>query len=145
MEAVIQSNLQQAQRGGIPGTMSLVEAYLNVRKNVRFHYQDGNYGKHPIWLVMFHCLRIGDYATAATVAKTLQSIPDCAALIGIVVGLNGNLHVDSDKRIRLAAEWKYEMATCRDPYKRAVYAMILGIECPEVNDNIEVSNSWIDY
>lgn len=32
MEGVIEGNLQQAERGGIPGTMSLIEAFLNVAK-----------------------------------------------------------------------------------------------------------------
>lgn len=32
------------------------------------------------------------------------------------------------------------MASCRDVYKRAVYAFILGNECDEVNDTIE---NWL--
>jgi hypothetical protein len=39
MESVIQNNLQEAQRGGVPGTMSLIEAYLNVRLDGRFQYE----------------------------------------------------------------------------------------------------------
>jgi hypothetical protein len=39
MESVIQNNLQEAQRGGVPGTASLIEAYLNVRLDARFSYE----------------------------------------------------------------------------------------------------------
>lgn len=37
MEGIIEKNLEQAQRGGIPGTLSLIEAFLNVARL--------NYGK----------------------------------------------------------------------------------------------------
>jgi hypothetical protein len=39
MENVIQNNLQIAQRGGVPGTKSLIDAYLNVRLSSQFQYQ----------------------------------------------------------------------------------------------------------
>lgn len=45
METVIQSNLQEAQRGGVPGTLSLIEAYLNVRLDGRFAYEVGVFKK----------------------------------------------------------------------------------------------------
>lgn len=40
MEAVISSNLEQAQRGGVPGTLPLIEAFLNVANL--------NYGKFMV-------------------------------------------------------------------------------------------------
>lgn len=39
MESVIKNNLQTAQRGGVPGSASLIEAYLNVRLNAHYQYQ----------------------------------------------------------------------------------------------------------
>ena len=39
METIVKNNLEVAQRGGVPGTFSLVEAYLNVRKRDRCQYQ----------------------------------------------------------------------------------------------------------
>jgi hypothetical protein len=61
-------------------------------------------------------------------------------LIKILTSFNESTLVDGDKRFQLNAEWKHVMSTCHDPYKRAVYAMILGHECPEVNNNIE---NWL--
>ncbi|KAI6241440.1 Nuclear pore protein [Aphelenchoides fujianensis] len=140
METVVKNNLEAAKRGGVPGTLSLVEAYLNIRRNDQFQYQDGNYGKHPVWPVLFYCLRIGDFNTAATVAKSLQNVPNCSILINIVMNLRNQHLVDADRRLKLSAEWKHEITVCKDPFKRAVYALILGNECPEVNDTIE---NWL--
>ena len=39
MEKVIEANLARAKRGGIPGTLSLIEAYLNVKQNSQFLYE----------------------------------------------------------------------------------------------------------
>lgn len=32
METIVENSLEIAQRGGVPGTIPLVEAYLNVKK-----------------------------------------------------------------------------------------------------------------
>lgn len=32
MESVVESHRQEAKRGGVPGNLSLVEAYLNIKK-----------------------------------------------------------------------------------------------------------------
>lgn len=74
-------------------------------------------------------------------ASSLQNLSNCSILIKVLTGLNENsLVVDGDKRFQLNAEWKHVMSTCQDPYKTAVYAMILGHECPEVNNSIE---NWL--
>ncbi|KAI6203307.1 Nuclear pore protein [Aphelenchoides besseyi] len=140
METVIKNNLELAKRGGVPGSLSLVEAYLNVRRNDHFQYQDGNHGKHPIWPIIFYCLRIGDFNVAASVAKNLQNVPNCSILINVIMTLKSQQLVDADKRLKLSAEWKHEISSCKDPFKRAVYALILGNDCPEVNDTIE---NWL--
>ncbi|KAI6182910.1 Nuclear pore protein [Aphelenchoides bicaudatus] len=138
MENVIQNNLQKAQRGGVPGVVSLIDAYLNVRLEPQFEYEDSRYGKHPIWPFIFICLRIGEFTLASKAASThLQNITNNSVLVKILSSFNANQLIDGDRRFQLNAEWKHVTSTARDPYKRAVYAMILGHECPEVNTCIE--------
>jgi nuclear pore complex protein Nup93 len=85
-------------------------------------------------------LRVGDFVLASKVASNLQNLSNCSILIKILAALNSNQLVDGDRRFQLNAEWKHVMSSCQDPYKRAVYAMILGHECPEVNNSIE---NWL--
>ncbi|KAH7717062.1 Nucleoporin interacting component family protein [Aphelenchoides avenae] len=141
MEAVIESNLAKAQRGGVPGTLPLIEAYLNVKEYPRYIIQDGYYGKHPVWSVLFHCLRLGDFAAATTVAKKqLMNIPACSALVGSIISIASGTPVEGETRNKLSAEWRHETATCRDIFKRATYGLILDFESPEVDETIE---NWL--
>uniref|UniRef100_A0A914BVH6 Nuclear pore protein n=1 Tax=Acrobeloides nanus TaxID=290746 RepID=A0A914BVH6_9BILA len=139
VEALIEANREQARRGGVPGTITLVEAYLNV-KRLRINAQDGNFGNHPIWMVIFHCLRLGDFEAAATVAKQLQNLPHCSVLITIILNLAKNILINQDMRIKLNAEWKHESKGTKDYFKKAVYGLLLSFDCPEVNDSIE---NWL--
>lgn len=89
---------------------------------------------------MFLCLRVGDFAFASKVATNLKGVIDCSILVNILINFNTNQSVDGNNRFQLNAEWKHIASTCRDPYRRAVYGMILGHECPEVNNSIE---NWL--
>jgi hypothetical protein len=77
---------------------------------------------------------------ASKVAVELQNASDASILVKILCEFGSDYLVDGDKRFQLNAEWKHVMSNCVDPYKRAVYAAILGHECPEVNSSIE---NWL--
>ncbi|KAI1701790.1 nup93/Nic96 domain-containing protein [Ditylenchus destructor] len=137
-EAVVENNLTIAKRGGIPGTLSLVDAYLNVKKFSHTGMEDGGLsGSHPTWMVLFYCLRLGDLKTAADVAKKLFNVTHCSTLVGIVANLVNTASVESDAKVKLSAEWRQGSAMCRDIYKKAIYGLLLGFDCPEVNTSIE--------
>lgn len=80
--------MAKAKRGGVPGTIPDVEAYLNVRElSSTISVEDGRFGKHPIWMTLFYCLRLGDDKAIATVAKKLFNVTHCSTLTGILAGL----------------------------------------------------------
>lgn len=65
MESVINDNLEQAKRGGIPGTYPLVKSFVSLRLSGGYlGLQDGMIDNHPLWPMVFYCLRSGDYAAA---------------------------------------------------------------------------------
>lgn len=91
METVVENNLSSARRGGVPGTMSLIEAYLNVTLTHHYSPQDSQFGKHPAWAVLFNFIRVGDLSAASTVAKTLQNLPNCSILVSCILNLANNI------------------------------------------------------
>ncbi|KAK0425495.1 hypothetical protein QR680_009235 [Steinernema hermaphroditum] len=139
MENVVQRNLERAKRGGVPGVLSLVDAYLNVKGSGAggSKAQDAKYGAHPAWCVLFHCLRAGEFNAVKTVAETLRNNPSCAFLVGILQNAHRNERMAEEVRTKLVSEWQYESVGCSDFYKKAVYCAILGLECPEINESLE--------
>ncbi|TKR93805.1 hypothetical protein L596_008195 [Steinernema carpocapsae] len=138
METVVQRNLAKARRGGIPGVLSLVDAYLNVRgSGSGGKSQDAMYGSHPAWCVLFHALRVGDYNAVKTVAETLKNSPSCATLVKVLLNAYKSERMSEEMRTKLMTEWKYESVGCTDFHKKAVYCASLGLECPEVSESLE--------
>lgn len=62
---VITENLAAAQRGGIPGTYTLVRSYLGVRLQGGYvGFLDGTIDERPLWPMVYYCLRSGDIPAA---------------------------------------------------------------------------------
>uniref|UniRef100_A0A914LBR6 Nuclear pore protein n=2 Tax=Meloidogyne incognita group TaxID=654580 RepID=A0A914LBR6_MELIC len=138
MENTVEGNLSTASRGGVPGTLSLIEAFLKVKRlPTNFKFEDGRHGSHPKWAVLFYCLRIGDISGASKVADGLANNAQCSALVGVLSNLPGLTSIDEERRIKIRAEWKQNSQTCSDDYKSAIYGLFLGFDCPTVNTTIE--------
>lgn len=137
MEITIEENLEKARRGGIPGTLSRVEAFLNVKKPSYPIYEDGKYGSHPKWTVLFYCLRLGDLTAVSKIAAELYNNSQCSALVGILSKLLNLKSIEEERRIKLRAEWKQNAQNCQDIYKKAVYGLFLGFDCFEANETLE--------
>uniref|UniRef100_A0A7E4V0N0 Nuclear pore protein n=1 Tax=Panagrellus redivivus TaxID=6233 RepID=A0A7E4V0N0_PANRE len=140
MEEVIELNLEIAQRGGVPGTLSLIEAYLNVAKLSSGLAENELFNRHPVWCVLFHALRLGDYTAAGTIANSLLNSPTNSILVQVVNALAKNVMIDHQTRHKLYAEWTHEEHRCTDIFKRAVYGLLLDLDCTDVNDSIE---NWL--
>ncbi|KAL3072410.1 hypothetical protein niasHT_034094 [Heterodera trifolii] len=137
-EATIEANLEKARRGGIPGTLSRILAYLNVKMPSRDPFEDGLFERYPIWTILFYCLRVGDMAEAGRIAKEAKELsnnPHCASLVGILKTLPKSDLLNDERRLKLRAEWNAQ--NCRDMHKKAIYGLFLGFDCPEVNGTIE--------
>uniref|UniRef100_A0A914HRU2 DNA mismatch repair protein n=1 Tax=Globodera rostochiensis TaxID=31243 RepID=A0A914HRU2_GLORO len=138
MESTIEANLERARRGGVPGTLSRIVAYLNVKTPSHSFYEDGLHDHHPVWTLLFYCLRVGDMVEAgrlAKEAKELSNNPHCASLVGILRNLPKDDVFNDERRLKLRAEWNAQ--NCRDLHKKAIYGLFLGFDSPEVNGTIE--------
>lgn len=66
-------NLHQAQLGGVPGTYQLVRSFLNIKLPGPLPgMQDGEIEGHPVWAVIYYCLRCGDLNAAMQVVNKVQ-------------------------------------------------------------------------
>lgn len=65
MESVVTDHLEQAKRGGVPGTYPLVRSFVSLRLPGGYlGLQDGLVDDRPIWPMVYYCLRSGDLAAA---------------------------------------------------------------------------------
>ena len=70
MTSVVMGNLQQACRGGVPGTFPLVRSYVAVRvPQGLVGLEDGVVEDQPFWPLVYYCLRCGDISAALFCAK----------------------------------------------------------------------------
>uniref|UniRef100_A0A915AW89 Nuclear pore protein n=1 Tax=Parascaris univalens TaxID=6257 RepID=A0A915AW89_PARUN len=145
MRELVNRNLVIARVGGVPGTLTLVDGYLNVKhsQSDRLPCQDSVYGTngHAIWEVVYHCFRSGDYESVAEIARSrLQNLPSCAALAVALCAIAKTRKLPAEDLDKVKAEWRAESGNTFDVYKKAVYCALLGGDVPEVCDNLE---NWL--
>ncbi|XP_042631759.1 nuclear pore complex protein Nup93-like [Cyprinus carpio] len=115
-------NLHQAQLGGVPGTYQLVCSLLNIKLPTPLPgMQDGEVEGHPVWALIYFCLRCGDLSATMQVVNRAQ-------------------HQLGDFKIWFQ-EYMNSPDRRADPYKRAVYCLIgkgdIGDNHGEVADKTE--------
>lgn len=66
MKNIVMDNLQNAQRGGVPGTYPLVRGFVSLRMQGQslFGLSDGQIDGRPLWPMVYYCLRSGDLEAA---------------------------------------------------------------------------------
>uniref|UniRef100_A0A0K0DAI5 Nuclear pore protein n=1 Tax=Angiostrongylus cantonensis TaxID=6313 RepID=A0A0K0DAI5_ANGCA len=111
MVAQVERNLERAQRGGVPGTRGLVDAFLKIGADDSFA-EDGTVEGLPVWEVTYHCLRAGDLSSAKDALELLANFPQAAVLV---------------LKKKLKVEWRHNLNSTKDKYKRALYATLLGM------------------
>uniref|UniRef100_A0A8B9Z2U5 Nuclear pore complex protein Nup93 n=1 Tax=Buteo japonicus TaxID=224669 RepID=A0A8B9Z2U5_9AVES len=137
-------NLHQAQLGGVPGTYQLVRSFLNIKLPAPVPgLQDGEVEGHPVWALIYYCMRCGDLTAAMHVVKRAQH-----QLGEFKTWFQEYMH-SKDKRLSPATENKLRLHYRRalrnntDPYKRAVYC-IIG-RCDITDNQSEVADKTEDY
>uniref|UniRef100_A0A8C7DZK9 Nuclear pore complex protein Nup93 n=1 Tax=Naja naja TaxID=35670 RepID=A0A8C7DZK9_NAJNA len=137
-------NLHQAQLGGVPGTYQLVRSFLNIKLPVSVPgLQDGEVEGHPVWAIIYYCMRCGDLMAAMKVVNLAQH-----QLGDFKTWFQEYMH-SKDKRLSPATENKVRLHYRRalrnntDPYKRAVYC-IIG-RCDIADNHSEVADKTEDY
>ncbi|KAI1235460.1 hypothetical protein IHE44_0002324 [Lamprotornis superbus] len=137
-------NLHQAQLGGVPGTYQLVRSFLNIKLPASVPgLQDGEVEGHPVWALIYYCMRCGDLTAAMHVVKRAQH-----QLGEFKTWFQEYMH-SKDRRLSPATENKLRLHYRRalrnntDPYKRAVYC-IIG-RCDITDNQSEVADKTEDY
>uniref|UniRef100_A0A2K6V4G5 Nuclear pore complex protein Nup93 n=1 Tax=Saimiri boliviensis boliviensis TaxID=39432 RepID=A0A2K6V4G5_SAIBB len=120
-------NLNEAQLGGVPGTYQL----------------DGEVEGHPVWVLIYYCIRCGDLLAASQVVNQAQH------QLGEFKTWFQEYVNSKDRRVSPATEnklWLHYRRALRDntdPYKRAVYC-IIG-RCDVTDNQSEVADKTEDY
>ncbi|CAB3407828.1 unnamed protein product [Caenorhabditis bovis] len=141
MQNVVERNLEIAERGGVPGTRGLVNAYLKVGTEDPFHAEDDSIDGLPTWQVTYHCVRAGDAPAAAEALNRLKSFPQCATLVASLNHIAKYQKLDADLKKKLKVEWRHNAGHMKDKYKRALYAALLGgLDNATLSDTLE---NWI--
>ncbi|XP_064611037.1 nuclear pore complex protein Nup93-like [Liolophura sinensis] len=140
----IYGNLQQAQLGGIPGTYHLVRSFLNVKQMNLRGLEDGTVEGHPVWAMLYYCLRCGDLKAAQQVVDKAphnlgEHFPNFLQEYSSYEG--HRLSPSNETMIRL--QYRRAIKNSSDPYKRAVYCVI-G-QCDFSEDHTEVADKIDDY
>ncbi|KAK1163612.1 nuclear pore complex protein Nup93 isoform X1 [Acipenser oxyrinchus oxyrinchus] len=137
-------NLHQAQLGGVPGTYQLVRSFLNIKLPSPVPgLQDGEVEGHPVWALIYYCMRCGDLVAAMQVVNRAQH------QLGEFKNWFQEYMNSTDRRLAPTAENKLRLHYRRalrnntDPYKRAVYCLI-G-KCDITDNHGEVADKTEDY
>ncbi|XP_033613746.1 nuclear pore complex protein Nup93 isoform X1 [Fukomys damarensis] len=137
-------NLYQAQLGGVPGTYQLVRSFLNIKLPAPLPgLQDGEVEGHPVWALIYYCMRCGDLLAASQVVNRAQH------QLGEFKTWFQEYMNSKDRRLSPATENKLRLHYRRalrnntDPYKRAVYC-IIG-RCDVTDNQSEVADKTEDY
>uniref|UniRef100_A0A667XQD6 Nuclear pore complex protein Nup93 n=1 Tax=Myripristis murdjan TaxID=586833 RepID=A0A667XQD6_9TELE len=137
-------NLHQAQLGGVPGTYQLVRSFLNIKLPGPLPgMQDGEIEGHPVWAVIYYCLRCGDLSAAMQVVNRVQhQLGDFKTWFQEYMNSpDRRLSPTSENKLRL--HYRRVLRNSADPYKRAVYCLI-G-KCDVSDNHGEVADKTEDY
>ncbi|ALC48727.1 CG11092 [Drosophila busckii] len=148
MKTIIQKNRIVAQRGGIPNVYNTVGSYVNIT----FQKAQSLLGLHdvadgrPLWALVFYCLRCGGLDAAI---QYLSEAGSCSELIKLLqhkkqllkerstqheLGDLERPHAKLEGQLKL--EYCNKLRNCTDPYKKAVYAVILACDPHEQHADI---------
>ncbi|MBN3311040.1 NUP93 protein, partial [Amia calva] len=140
----VSGNLYQAQLGGVPGTYQLVHSFLNIKlPGPMPGMQDGEVEGHPVWALVYYCLRCGDLSAAMQVVNRAQH------QLGEFKNWFQEYMNSPDRRLapttenKLRLHYRRVLRNSADPYKRAVYCLI-G-KCDIADNHGEVADKTEDY
>lgn len=145
MTNIVNENLSQAARGGIPGTYYLVRSFVGLRLQGEYlGLQDGAIDDRPLWPMVYYCLRSGDLAAAIHCLKK-SSLPEYQEIISMLeTKLNSPNSPDLSKlEDTIRFSYRRIVRNDTDPFKRIIWA-VLG--CCDVSDeHSEVARTADDY
>lgn len=144
IEVIVYGNLQQANMGGVPGTYYLVRSFLNIKLAIiPPGLEDGQVEGHPVWAMIYYCIRCGDIEAAVKVAINASAV--LAEFVPYLKEYSQSedhrLSPTSESQIRLM--YRRSVITSTDPFKKAVYCILAC--CNMNDDHSEVAEKTDDY
>lgn len=140
----VYGNLQQATLGGIPGTEQLVCSFLNVKLPSDIPgLEDGKVDGHPVWAMIYYCLRIGDLPTAIAVCNSAGPALDEFRPYLAEFSQNNERRLTPRSESLIRILYRRSVHTCLDPFKKAVYCIVACCDVKE--DHSDVADKIDDY
>ncbi|KAH8253206.1 hypothetical protein KR032_004104 [Drosophila birchii] len=125
-------NQRIAKHGCVPKVYNLVLFYVTVCYQFYFFsdtLQDVVNGR-PLWPLVYHSLRCGDFAAAVMFLKGSGTRSDLLKLMTLQQS-EGMENSVKQIKLQLKLYYKSRLRDCSDPYKKAVYAIVLACDPDE--------------
>ncbi|KAH8244940.1 hypothetical protein KR032_002993 [Drosophila birchii] len=133
MDTINEKNLLLAKRGGIPSNYHTVCSFVGVQFQqspslVGLLNIDQN-GK-PLWPHVYYSLRCGDKGAAVQFLKESGACPELLKLMTLQRLGETTTETSSTTKLegQLKLEYSNKLRVCSDPYKKAVYAIVLACD-----------------
>ncbi|XP_062141138.1 nuclear pore complex protein Nup93-1 [Drosophila sulfurigaster albostrigata] len=152
MNTVIQKNRLVGLRGGIPNVYNTVSSFVSIT----FQQPQSLVGlldvshNRPLWALVYYSLRSGDYAAAVQFLKEGGVCPELLKLLQHKqqqqklqqqqaghpqqFGYLERPHAKFEGQLKL--EYNNKLRVCTDPYKKAVYAIVLACDPQEPHQEV---------
>ncbi|KAJ8687706.1 hypothetical protein QAD02_023500 [Eretmocerus hayati] len=143
MNSIVNDNLAQAKRGGIPGTLPLVKSFVGIKiQNLR-DLEEIIVDDRPLWPLVYYCMRSGDLRAA------LQCLNSCGAgfqefrtaLEEAIEDPQNRPSSRSESTLKL--HYRKHVRSATDPYKKAAYCALVPCEPDDLHT--EVMSAADDY
>ena len=143
MNSVVNENLAQAKRGGMPGTLPLVKSFVGIKIHNFRDLEDVLIEDKPLWPLVYYCMRSGDFKAA------LQCLNQCGSAFQEFRQALEEASKDPQFRPGGRAEsilklhYRKHVRSATDPYKRAAYCALVPCEPDDLHS--EVMSTADDY
>ncbi|XP_050302655.1 nuclear pore complex protein Nup93-like [Anthonomus grandis grandis] len=145
MNNIVNENLVQAGRGGIPGTYPLVRSFVGLRLQGEYMgLRDGLVDDRPLWPMVYYCIRCGDVSAAVYCLKK-SSYSEYTEILSILELKLKNPNSPDIQKLEESIRFSYRrfIRNETDPFKRIVWS-VLG--CCDISDeHSEVARTADDY
>lgn len=145
MNNIVNENLVQAGRGGVPGTYPLVRSFVGLRLQGEYlGLRDGLVDDRPLWPMVYYCLRSGDLSAAIYCVKK-SCLSEYNEIVAILEAKLRNPNSPEITKLEDNIRFSYRrfVRNETDPFKRVIWS-VLG--CCDVSDeHSEVARTADDY
>ncbi|XP_012524489.1 nuclear pore complex protein Nup93 [Monomorium pharaonis] len=136
MNSIINDNLVQAKRGGIPGTIPLVKSFVGVKVQNLRDLEDTMVEDKPLWPLVYYCMRAGDYKAG------LQCLNQCSIEFpefktALEEACDDQHHRPSSRAESiLKLHYRKQVRSVSDSYKRAAYCALVPCEPDDLHSEV---------